>query len=80
KFDGNVVEMFKRCGMKLGILIGCADILCIGPFLAIPRTGATTYEMGIMPLFGTSIPVLLFCILFFAISYVLTIRPSKVVD
>lgn len=42
------------------ILIGCADILCIGPFLAIPRTGATTYEMGIMPLFGTSIPVLLF--------------------
>ncbi|HBG4413190.1 TPA: branched-chain amino acid transport system II carrier protein [Clostridioides difficile] len=80
KFDGNVVEMFKRCGMKLGILIGCADILCIGLFLAIPRTGATTYEMGIMPLFGTSIPVLLFCILFFAISYVLTIRPSKVVD
>lgn len=50
------------------------------PFLAIPRTGATTYEMGIMPLFGTSIPVLLFCILFFALSYVLTIRPSKVVD
>ncbi|WP_235667149.1 branched-chain amino acid transport system II carrier protein, partial [Clostridioides difficile] len=39
-----------------------------------------TYEMGIMPLFGTSIPVLLFCILFFALSYVLTIRPSKVVD
>ncbi|WP_236880801.1 branched-chain amino acid transport system II carrier protein [Clostridioides difficile] len=34
--------MFKRCGMKLGILIGCADILCIGPFLAIPRTGFLT--------------------------------------
>ncbi|WP_131034275.1 branched-chain amino acid transport system II carrier protein [Clostridioides difficile] len=80
KFDGNVVEMFKRCGMKLGILIGCADILCIGPFLAIPRTGATTYEMGILPTIGSGISPVIFSIVFFALVLVLTIRPSKVVD
>ena len=80
KFNGDTSKMFSRAGKGLSIALGCAMVICIGPLLAIPRTAATTYEMGIMPLFGTSIPVLLFCILFFAISYVLTIRPSKVVD
>ena len=47
RFNGDVNKMFERCGKKLGIAIACADILCIGPFLAIPRTGATTFEMGI---------------------------------
>ena len=80
KFDGDLNKMFSRAGEKLGIAIGCADILCIGPLLAIPRTGATTYEMGIMPIFGDKIPVVLFCIVFFTITYVLTIKPSKVID
>lgn len=80
KFDGNVVEMFKRCGMKLGIFIGCVDILCIGLFLVILRIGVIIYEMGIMFLFGILILVLLFCIFFFVILYVLIIRFFKVVD
>ncbi|GAA0228758.1 branched-chain amino acid transport system II carrier protein [Metaclostridioides mangenotii] len=80
RFNGDVNKMFERCGRKLGIVIACADILCIGPFLAIPRTGATTFEMGITPLFGNSIPVLAFCIVFFILTYILTIKPSKVVD
>ena len=80
KFEGDINRMFSRAGKKLGIAIGCADILCIGPLLAIPRTGATTFEMGIMPLFGDKIPVLVFCVVFFAITYVLTIKPSKVID
>ena len=80
KFEGDLNKMFSRAGEKLGIAIGCADILCIGPLLAIPRTGATTYEMGIMPIFGDKIPVVIFCIVFFVITYILTIKPSKVID
>ena len=80
KYDGNVIALFKRAGLKLAIVLGCADILCIGPFLAIPRTGATTYEMGIMPLLGNTIPIAVFAAIFFIITYVLTIKPSKVVD
>ena len=80
KFEGDLNKMFSRAGEKLGIAIGCADILCIGPLLAIPRTGATTYEMGIMPIFGDKIPVVIFCIVFFIITYILTIKPSKVID
>ena len=80
KYDGNVIALFKRAGYKLAVVLGCADILCIGPFLAIPRTGATTYEMGIMPLLGDSIPIAVFAVIFFVITYILTIKPSKVVD
>jgi len=80
KYDGNVIALFRRAGGKLAIVLGCADILCIGPFLAIPRTGATTYEMGIMPLLGNTIPIAVFAAIFFIITYILTIKPSKVVD
>ncbi|MDR0879841.1 MAG: branched-chain amino acid transport system II carrier protein [Clostridioides sp.] len=80
KFHGNVDKMFERCGKKLGIMIGCADILCIGPLLAIPRTGATTFEMGITPVIGNALPIFIFCIIYFVLTYLLTIRPSKVVD
>ncbi|TQQ84622.1 branched-chain amino acid transport system II carrier protein [Peptacetobacter hominis] len=80
KYDGNVIALFKRAGYKLAVVLACADILCIGPFLAIPRTGATTYEMGVMPLLGTTIPIAVFAVIFFVITYVLTIKPSKVVD
>ncbi len=75
-----IIALFRRAGGKLAIVLGCADILCIGPFLAIPRTGATTYEMGIMPLLGNTIPIAVFAAIFFIITYVLTIKPSKVVD
>ena len=80
KYDGDVIALFRRAGGKLAIVLGCADILCIGPFLAIPRTGATTYEMGIMPLLGDAIPIAVFAAIFFIITYILTIKPSKVVD
>ena len=80
KYDGNVIALFRRAGGKLAIVLGCADILCIGPFLAIPRTGATTYEMGIMPLLGDAIPIAVFAAIFFILTYILTIKPSKVVD
>ena len=80
KYDGDVIALFRRAGGKLAIVLGCADILCIGPILAIPRTGATTYEMGIMPLLGDAIPIAVFAAIFFILTYILTIKPSKVVD
>ena len=63
-------------------LIGIASVLCIGPLLAIPRTAATTYEMGISSIIGstgTLAPVIV-SIVFFGLTLFLTIRPSKVVD
>ena len=50
-------------------------ILFIGPLLALPRTGATTYEIGIQPLLPNLSP-LCFSISFFGVALVLSISKS----
>jgi len=56
-----------------------AIVLCIGPMLAIPRTGATSFELSIQPLIGGVSPVL-FSVLYFGLVLSLCIRESSVVD
>jgi len=79
KCNGEVDKVLSRSGKKLGIMLGSAIMICLGPLLAIPRTAATTFEMGISPLFDGFSPVL-FSIIFFAMTFILTIKPPKVVD
>ena len=79
KCNGEVDKVLSRSGKKLGIILGSAIMICLGPLLAIPRTAATTFEMGINPLFNGFSSVL-FSIIFFAMTFILTIKPSKVVD
>lgn len=76
---GDMKKLFTRAGNIVGVAIGTLMLLCIGPFFAIPRTAATTFEIGIKPLMGSVSPVI-FAIIFFIVVFVLTIRPSKVVD
>lgn len=79
KCNGQVDKILSRSGKKLGLILGSAIMICLGPLLAIPRTSATTFEMGISPLFDGFSPIL-FSIIFFAMTFILTIKPSKVVD
>ena len=79
KCNGEVSKIFSRAGHKLSIALGCAIMICIGPLLAIPRTAATTFEMGIQPIFS-GFNSIVFSIIFFGITLLLTIKPSKVVD
>lgn len=79
KFNGDINDMFSKVGKIVAITLGCAIMICLGPLLAIPRTAATTFEMGIKPLLP-GFNSILFSIIFFAITLVLTIKPSKVVD
>ena len=80
KYDGNLNVLASRVNKTFAIIISTAIILCIGPFLATPRTAATTYEIGILPIFGESVNRYLFSVVFFIIACLLSIRPSKVVD
>ena len=80
KYDGNLNVLASRVNKVFAIIISTAIILCIGPFLATPRTAATTYEIGIVPIFGESVNRYLFSIIFFIIAFLLSVRPSKVVD
>ncbi len=54
-------------------------MLCIGPLVAIPRTGATTFEIGIKPLFP-EMSSILFAVLFFAVVYFLSASKARIVD
>jgi len=70
---GNKVNKF------LSPILGTIIMICIGPLIAIPRTAATTFEVGIKPFFPTLNPIW-GSLLFFVIALFLAIKPSKVVD
>lgn len=76
---GSIAAMENSVGKLPGFLLNTAAILCTGLLIAPPRTAATTYEMAIVPL-TDRIGLLPFSILFFAVVFVLTIRPAKIVD
>ena len=77
--NGEVGKVFSRAGEKFSVALGVAIMICLGPLLAIPRTAATTFEMGVQPLFSNFNSVI-FSIIFFGLTLALTIKPSKVVD
>ena len=79
KCNGDINKVLGRSGKNLAIILGSAIMICLGPLVAIPRTSATTFEMGVQPLFSGFSPIL-FSIIFFAATFILTIKPSKVVD
>src|SRR5690606_41043254 len=65
-------EKFEDLGAKihplLSPVLGSAIMLCIGPLIAIPRTAATTYEVGILPSFPESSPILT-SVIFFMVAW-----------
>ncbi|MGL5347458.1 MAG: branched-chain amino acid transport system II carrier protein [Peptostreptococcaceae bacterium] len=79
KCKGQISNILGRAGKNVAIILGSAIMICLGPLLAIPRTAATTFEMGVSPIFSGFSPIL-FSIIFFVVVLVLTIKPSKVVD
>lgn len=79
KYNSRGIGVLSRVGEKFAVVMGCIMLACIGPLMSIPRTGATTFEISIQPLFPNANPVV-FSIIFFAVTLVLTVRPSKVVD
>ena len=72
KFAGKVSPLFAKI---LGIIL----ILSIGPFLAIPRTGATVYEIGIKPLFSGVNPFLV-SVIYFSAALFFVLKPSSIID
>ena len=72
-------DLGHRVNKHLAAILGTIIMICIGPLIAIPRTAATTYEVGLKPFFPEMNPIW-GSIIFFIITLALAIRPSKVVD
>lgn len=77
--NGNISGVTGTIGKRPALILNTTVMVCIGPLLAIPRTAATTFEMSILPLFPSA-SMTWMSVLFFALVFVLTIRPSRVVD
>ncbi len=79
KYKGDSDRLMGHLGRIPGMIMLSAIILCIGPLIAVPRTGATTYEMLVAPVFG-DVPPVIAMFIFFGIILLLTIKKSSVVD
>lgn len=76
---GRADDLGKRVSPKFSKTIGMIAILVIGPLFAIPRTGATTHEIFVKPLFA-NVPIWLTCLVFFGLTLYITFNPGKVID
>ena len=79
KNDGDIYMLTSRIGKIPGKVMVSVIVLCIGPFIAIPRTGASVHEMLVLPLADNVSPLITTSVFFF-IVLMLTIRESAVVD
>lgn len=81
---GMADDLGKRISRKFSIFLGAVSMLIIGPFFAVPRTGATTHEIFTVQVFGdgtmNSIPPVVTSVIFFGVSLFLVINPTKVID
>ncbi|TDM13271.1 branched-chain amino acid transport system II carrier protein [Macrococcus lamae] len=80
--EGGYKEALRKINPVFGVIFLMAIYLTIGPLFAIPRTGATSYEMAIVPFLKapSAISLFIFTLIYFAISLWLAINPSKMVD
>ncbi|QIM62387.1 branched-chain amino acid transport system II carrier protein [Pasteurellaceae bacterium Orientalotternb1] len=81
-YQGGYKEALNRIHPWFSIAFLMAIYLAIGPFFAGPRTGATAYEMAILPFLGESstVSLLVFTVIYFSIALWLSLNPSKMVD
>ena len=78
KRKGNVKEFTNLAGNKLGSLTIILIAMTLGPLGGIPRTGATSAEVMIEA--GLPIPYIFFIIAFFAVTLILILTDSKIID
>lgn len=78
KAGGTINHLADKVSVKFSTILGTVIVLAIGPLLAIPRTGATVYEIGIKPML--SVHPLIVSIIYFSITLFFVIKPSGIVD
>ncbi len=79
KSGGTFNSFASKVGPKFSIIMGVIIMLLIGPLLALPRTGAVSFEMGILPIFP-GIPQYIFTFIYFGISLLFVINPKGIID
>ncbi|MCZ8541244.1 branched-chain amino acid transport system II carrier protein [Psychrobacillus psychrodurans] len=79
----NLQDLSSRVHPIFAVIFTSLLYLTIGPFFALPRTGAVSFEIGILPFMdqnNAQLGLLIFTIIFFGITLLLSLNPSKIVD
>lgn len=79
KAEGGIEHMARRVDSRFAKALSITIMMIIGPLFAIPRTAATTFELGIAP----NVPLLgswAFSFIFFVIVLFFAMNPLSVVD
>lgn len=79
----DLLDLSSRAGKVFGLLFTTTLYLTIGPFFAIPRTGTTSFALGIssfVPEENQKLALLLFLAFFMGLTLLLSIKPTKLVD
>ncbi|ANU22651.1 branched-chain amino acid transport system II carrier protein [Planococcus donghaensis] len=85
KAGGDLQSIAGRVHPVFGIVFTLIVYLAIGPFFGIPRTATVAYEIGTAPFLPASLtesfwPLSIFTIVFFTITVLFAMNPTKLVD
>lgn len=76
---GKAVDLGRRVNYPFAVVLAAAAMISVGPAFAIPRTAATTHEVGVLQFFpGT--PIWVTSLIFFGITLALSIKETGVID
>lgn len=82
--SGGLTNLAKRVNPIFATIFTILIYLSIGPGLGIPRAGSLPFEMAVAPYLPENISVklalFLYTLIFFAVSYWVSLSPSKLVD
>lgn len=80
----DIQDLASRAGKAYGIIFSVVLYLTIGPFFVAARNGAVAFDIAIKPFLGADsnhqLILAVFTVLFFAVSYWLSVSPGKLVD
>ncbi|WP_110926469.1 branched-chain amino acid transport system II carrier protein [Bacillus massiliglaciei] len=80
---GDLHSLASRVHPAFGLIFTVVLYLAIGPFFALPRTGSVSYEIAVKPFLSGDpgfLPLLLFTVLFFAVTCFFSLNPARIVD
>lgn len=76
---GRTEDLTSKISSNFGKILCSIIMLTIGTLFAVPRTGATTFELAVLPIFPGANSIIV-SIIFFGITYFFAINETSVVD
>lgn len=76
---GTFGELTKPIAKWFNTAFNLFAMICIAAAITVPRTAATTHELGVMPL-APNVPILATAVVYFALTYYFTCDKNGVID